>query len=125
VPVSRPRGFAPGPAADRPIDVPRVLLLHYGRQNTACADEKAERGMAATVVGGRAIVIGAGIGGLAALARTGAAVRASRSFMRLSNKPTIRRLRQLQSCGTLERWEDPNDRTTLRRRCWDRLLGLR
>jgi 2-polyprenyl-6-methoxyphenol hydroxylase-like FAD-dependent oxidoreductase len=66
MPVSRPPGFAPGPAADRPIDVPRVLSLHYGRQNTACADEKAERGMAATVVGGRAIVIGAGIGGLAA-----------------------------------------------------------
>jgi hypothetical protein len=64
MPVSRPPGFAPGPAADRPIDVPRVLSLHYGRQNTACADEKAERGMAATVVGGRAIVIGAGIGGL-------------------------------------------------------------
>ena len=53
MPVSRRRGFAPGPAADRPIDVPRVLSLHYGRQNTACADEKAERGMAATVVGGR------------------------------------------------------------------------
>jgi hypothetical protein len=59
------------------------------------------------------------------LARRGAAARASRSCLRLSNKPTIRRLRQLRSCGTLERWGDPNDKTTLRRRCWGRLLGLR
>ena len=34
------------------------------------------------------------------------------------------RLHHLQSCGTLERSDAPNDKTT-RRRCWNRHLGLR
>jgi hypothetical protein len=33
------------------------------------------------------------------------------------------RLHHLQSCGTLERCDAPNDKTT-RRRCWSRHLGL-
>src|SRR6516162_7106202 len=48
----------------RALVVPPVPSLHYGRQNTAGTNQGAETGMAATVVGRRAIVIGAGIGGL-------------------------------------------------------------
>ena len=48
--------------------------------------------------------------------------RMSRGLGRPMRRST--RLHHLQSCGTLERSDAPNDKTT-RRRCWNRHLGLR